>query len=112
MTKRDFYVFVSEGTINDEVIEKANELIEKMDAENEKRKNRVSKKALENEPIKETILGVLTDEPKTATVIGEEVSISTQKASALLRQLVSEGRVEKTDIKVTGKGVQKGYTLV
>ena len=112
MTKRDFYVFVSEGTINDEVIEKANELIEKMDAENEKRKNRVSKKALENEPIKETILGVLGDEPKTATVIGEEVSISTQKASALLRQLVEAGSVAKTDIKVTGKGVQKGYTLV
>lgn len=111
MTKRDFYVFVSEGTINDEVIEKANELIEKLDAENEKRKNRVSKKALENEPIKERILSVLTDEPKTATVIGEEVEISTQKASALLRQLVEAGSVAKTDIKVTGKGVQKGYTL-
>ena len=112
MTKRDFYVSVANGTINEEVIEKANELIEKMDAENEKRKNRVSKKALENEPVKEAILGVLTDEPKTATVIGEEVSISTQKASALLRQLVEAGSVAKTDIKVTGKGVQKGYTLV
>jgi len=111
MTKRDFYVSVANGTINDEVIEKANELIEKMDAENEKRKNRVSKKALENEPIKEAIVAVLTDEPKTATVIGEEVSISTQKASALLRQLVEAGTVAKTDIKVTGKGVQKGYTL-
>ena len=111
MTKRDFYVFVSEGTINDEVIEKANELIEKLDAENEKRKNRVSKKALENEPIKDAIVAVLTSEPKTATVIGEEVEISTQKASALLRQLVEAGKANKVDVKVKGKGVQKGYTL-
>lgn len=112
MTKRDFYVSVANGTINDEVIEKANELIEKLDAENEKRKNRVSKKALENEPIKERIVEVLGEEPKTATEIGAEIEISTQKASALLRQLVEAGSVAKTDVKVKGKGVQKGYTLV
>lgn len=111
MTKREFYGFVAEGTVNEEVMAKANELIEKMDAENEKRKNRVSKKALENEPIKDAICEVLTDEPKTATVIGEELSISTQKASALLRQLVEAGKANKTDVKVSGKGVQKGYTL-
>ena len=111
MTKRDFYVSVANGTVNEEVMAKANELIEKMDVENEKRKNRVSKKALENEPVKEAICGVLGNEPKTATVIGEEVGISTQKASALLRQLVNDGKAEKTDVKVTGKGVQKGYTL-
>ena len=98
--------------INDEVIEKATERLEKLDAENEKRKNRVSKKAAENEPIKAAILGVLGAEPKTASVIGGEVEISTQKASALLRQLVEAGSVAKTDVKVTGKGTQKGYTLV
>lgn len=111
MTKREFYGFVAEGTVNDEVMAKAEELIEKLDAENEKRKNRVSKKALENEPIKDAIVAVLTDEPKTATEIGEEVEISTQKASALLRQLVEAGKANKTDIKVKGKGTQKGYTL-
>ena len=97
------------GTINDEVMEKAAERLEKLDAENEKRKNRVSKKALENEPVKEAIVAILTDEPKTATVIGKEIEISTQKASALLRQLVEDGKVEKTDVKVKGKGTQKGY---
>ena len=110
MTKRDFYTFVSEGTINEEVIEKANELIAKMDEENAKRKNRVSKKALENAPILEAIEGVLGDEPKTATEIGSEVGISTQKASALLRKLVEDGKAVKEDVKVKGKGTQKGYT--
>ena len=112
MTYREMLEKVIANDINDEVIEKATERLEKLDAENEKRKNRVSKKAAENEPIKAAILGVLGAEPKTASVIGGEVEISTQKASALLRQLVEAGSVAKTDIKVTGKGTQKGYTLV
>lgn len=111
MTYREMLTSIVNGTINDEVMEKAAERLEKLDAENEKRKNRVSKKALENEPVKEAILAVLGEEPKTATEIGSEVEISTQKASALLRQLVNDGKVEKTDVKVKGKGVQKGYFI-
>ena len=109
MTYREMLTSIVNGTINEEVIEKATERLEKLDAENEKRKNRVSKKALENEPVKVRILEVLGEEPKTATEIGKEVEISTQKASALLRQLVEDGKVEKTDVKVKGKGTQKGY---
>ena len=112
MTRREMLENVIAGTLNDEVIEKATEMLAAMDKENEKRRNRVSKKAAENAPIKEAILGVLGDEPKTASVIGGEVGISTQKASSLLRQLVEAGSVAKTDVKVTGKGTQKGYTLV
>ena len=111
MTYREMLEKVIANDITDEVIEKATERLEKLDAENEKRKNRVSKKALENEPVKEAILGVLGEEPKTAPEIGSEVGISTQKASALLRQLVNDGKVEKTDVKVKGKGVQKGYFI-
>ena len=107
MTRREFLETVKNGTINEEVIAKAEELIVKMDAENEKRKNRVSKKALENEPVKEAIKGVLGDEPKTATEIGTEVGISTQKASALLRQI--EG-LTVVEVK-TKKGKVKGYSL-
>ena len=110
MTRHEFFKAVANGEMNDEIMEKGKELAEKLEAENEKRRNRVSKKALENEPIKEAILGVLGEEPKTATVIGEEVEISTQKASALLRQLVEAGKATKTDVKVAGKGTQKGYT--
>ena len=111
MTYREMLTAIVNGEINEEVVEKATERLERLDIENEKRKNRVSKKAAENAPIKEAILAVLTDEPKTATVVGGEVEISTQKASALLRQLVEAGSVVKTDVKVSGKGTQKGYTL-
>lgn len=111
MTYREMLTAIVNGDLNEDVIEKAHERLERLDAENEKRKNRVSKKAAENEPIKEAILGVLGEKPKTATEVGAEVEISTQKASALLRQLVEAGSVVKTDVKVKGKGVQKGYTL-
>ena len=111
MTYREMLNAIVNGEMNDEVVAKAQERIEALDRENEKRKNRVSKKALENAPIMDAIAEVLTDEPKTATEIGAAVEISTQKASALLRKLVADGRANKQDVKVKGKGTQKGYTL-
>lgn len=110
MTYKEMLTAIVNGEINEDVIAKAAERIEKLDETNEKRKNRVSKKAQENEPIKEAIVAVLGEEPKTATEIGAEVGVSTQKASALLRQIVEAGNAVKTDVKVKGKGTQKGYT--
>ena len=111
MTKREMLNAIANGEMNDEVMEWAKEQIEKMDLVNEKRRNKVSKKAKENEPIKAAIAGVLTDEPQTATVIGAAVGVSTQKASALLRQMVEAGGVDKVDVKIKGKGTQKGYLV-
>jgi predicted ArsR family transcriptional regulator len=51
------------------------------------------------------------EEFKTASEISEILEISVQKASAVLRQAVSEGKVEVEDVKVKGKGTQKGYRL-
>ena len=110
MTKREFYVAIANGEMNDEVKAAAAEYIVKMDEANEKRKNTVSKKQEENEVIKVSIMEHLDTEAKTATTIGELMGISTQKASALLRQLVNDGRASATEVKITGKGKQKGYT--
>ena len=108
MTNREFYTAIVNGTLTDEVIAKAHEEIEKLDARNAKRASKPSKKSLENEPIKAKILEVLTTEPKVASEIGELVGISTQKASALLRQI--EG-LEVTEVKVPKRGKMKGYAL-
>ena len=112
MTKREFYVAIANGEMTDELKKLAAEYIEKMDAANEERKNKMTKKQKENEALKATILETLTDEPQTATTVGEKVEISTQKASALLRQLVADGMASVTEVKVTGKGKQKGYTVL
>lgn len=110
MTKRDFYNAIANGQITDELKEFATEQIARMDSANEKRKNTLSKKQEENETVKIEILTHLDTEPKTATTIGELMEISTQKASALLRQLVQDGKATATEVKITGKGKQKGYT--
>ena len=113
MTKREMFEAIINGNVNDEVIEMAHKEIVKMDEKNAKRRNGVSKKAQENEPIKHHIADLLRayDEPVTASVIAEKVEISTQKASALCRQMVADGRLESVDVKVKGKGKQKGYSL-
>lgn len=109
MTKREFYVAIANGEMNDEVKTAAAEYIAKMDEANEKRKNALSKKQEENEAIKAEILEHLNSEAKTATTIGELMGISTQKASALLRQLVNDGKATATEVKIPKKGTQKGY---
>lgn len=108
MTKREMYEAIINGNINEEIIEMAKNEIVKMDEKNAKRKNSPSKTALANEPIKVKIKEVLTHEPQSASEIAEKVEISTQKASALLRQI--EG-LEVSEIKVKGKGKVKGYAL-
>ena len=109
MTKREFYVAIANGEMNDEVKATATEYIAKMDEANEKRKHTLSKKQEENEAIKAVIMEHVDAEAKTATTIGELVGISTQKASALLRQLVNDGKATATEVKITGKGKQKAY---
>lgn len=112
MTRREFMEMVIAETTNETIKNFAENEIIKMDAKNEKAKERKSKKAEENAPIKEKIFGVLSaDEHTTASVVAEKVEISTQKASALLRQMVEDGKVAVEDVKVKGKGKQKGYKV-
>lgn len=112
MTNREFYTAVANGNITEEVVAHATSAIEKLDAALANRKNKPNKKALENAPIVESILGVLTTEPATAATVAEAVGISTQKASALLRQIVANGNAVASEVKVPNKGTCKAYALV
>lgn len=111
MTNRDFYTAVVNANISDEITAHASAAIEKMDAALEARKNKPSKKATENAPILEALTNALTTEPKVAADLAAEVGITTQKASALLRQLTLDGVAVATDVKVPKKGKVKGYAL-
>ena len=51
MTNREFYTTIANGTITEAEKEFALAAIAKLDATNEKRKNKPSKKAVENAPI-------------------------------------------------------------
>ena len=111
MTNREFLTAVSTNAITEDVIAHAAAQLVKMDEANEKRKNKPSKTAEANAPIVENITGILTAEPQTATDIAGLVGISTQKASALLRQLVASGVAVQSEVKIPKRGVVKAYAL-
>lgn len=112
MTKRDFYTAITNGTLTDEVVEFATNEIAKMDTANEKRKEKASKKALENQPLIDRIANeILGTEPMTATDVATVLEVTVQKASALCRAAVDQGLAVQVDVKIPKKGNQKAYHL-
>ena len=116
MTIREFYTAISNGEMNDELMAKATELIEKMNETNAKRAQKVleKKQAAEDEkaPIRKALLDVMGNEGMTAAQLIEAAGLDIKVASvpSLLKPFVLDGTVEKVDVKVEGKkGPQRGY---
>lgn len=112
---RDLFTAVSTSDLAEEYKARALEEIAKLDAENQKRKEKNAAKKAENEPINEKILAAIqgSDEPLTASAIREALDneFSVQKISSLCRALVAEDRLSVEDVKVAKKGVQKAYSI-
>lgn len=74
MTMKEFLTNVSNGTITEEVIAKANEELVKIADKNEKRKTseKALAKASENDEIRTVVASLLTDTVKPAKVLAEE----------------------------------------
>lgn len=111
MTNREMLSAVINGIINEEVVLKAQEMLAAIDKRNEKRASTPSKTAIANEPIKAAIVDLLANGGKFANEVSKSLEISTQKASALLRQLVADHLADVVEVKVKGKGACKFYTL-
>ena len=118
MTKREFLnevIAVIDGTSEVNVLELkefAKAEIVKLDERNANRSSKPTKTQIENEPIKEKILEILsTGERMVASAIAERLEISTQKASALCRQLVESKKLKVEDVKIPKKGKQKAYMV-
>ena len=118
MTNREFYTAISNGEMNDELMAKAAELLEKMNEANAKRAQKVleKKQAAEDEkaPIREALLNAMGDEGMTASQLIEAAGLTDEvkvaSVPSLLKPFVVDGTVEKVDVKVEGKkGPQRGY---
>ena len=119
MTKREFLnevIAVIDGTSEVDVLklkEFAKAEIVKLDERNANRSAKPTKAQIENKSIKEKILEVLsTEERMVASAIAEKVEISTQKASALCRQLVESNKLKVEEVKIPRKGKQKAYSIL
>lgn len=118
MTNREFYTAISNGEMNDELMAKAAELLEKMNETNAKRAQKIleKKQAAEDEkaPIREALLNAMGDEGMTASQLIEAAGLTDKvkvaSVPSLLKPFVLDGTVEKVDVKVEGKkGPQRGY---
>lgn len=121
MTKREFLKAIAAGTMNDEIMAEAVRQIEAMDTANSKRAAKVAEKSSEAyAPFIEIFVGALSTEAKTAsdllplfegmtTPAGKEPSV--QFVTAVGGKAVKQGLASKVDVKVTGKGTQKGYIV-
>ena len=125
MTTRELY----NATINalrDYNTDEANELIAefeaaiaKMNSQAESRRAKQAEKAAEKQaakaPIRDALLEVMGDvnEPKTASMLIDEAgltdTVKPASVPSLMRPLVESGLVLKVDVKITGKGTQRGY---
>lgn len=112
MTEREFLNKVIE-TIKDSTIQEyANGRLQKLDSKNESRRNTLTKTQKENEKLLPTIKEIVAKNGSMiASEIGTALKISTQKASALCRQLVNKDELESIEIKVKSKGRVYSYSL-
>jgi hypothetical protein len=125
MTTRELYT----ATINalrdyntDEAAELVAEFeaaIAKMDAQGEARRAKQAEKAAEKQaakaPIRDALLEAMGDAetPKTASMLIEDAglaeTVKPASVPSLMRPLVEAGIVGKTEVKIPGKGTQRGY---
>ena len=112
MTQKEFFESIMYGdVITEEMKTHAANEFEKIAVRAEKRKNYRTPAQKENDDIKEKILECFVDCPEmTGKEVAEKVVISTQKANALLRQLVNENELVVTQV-ANGKRLINSYSL-
>ena len=113
MTNREFLNSVINNNIDTAVIDFAENQLAKLDERNKKRSSTMNARQKENESIKTEIVDFIKENGQSvvASEIGEQFGFSTQKASALLRQLAESGTLTVDTVKIPKKGKVKAYSL-
>jgi hypothetical protein len=112
MTYREMYTAVINGQITDEVIATAQNAIAKLDERNAKRAAAPKKPNSENVALMGRIAEFMADGgTHLAKEIGEALEISTAKASGLCGQMVKNGTLTASEVKIPKVGKRVGYTL-
>lgn len=128
MTTRELYTNTMKALYEygtDEAIDLRAEfeaLLEKMDAQAAGRRAKQAEKAAEKQaekaPIRDALLAAMGDaeNPMTASMLIEAAglteTVKPASVPSLMRPLVEAGLVGKVDVKITGKGTQRGYIRI
>ena len=104
-TALDMVLAIDEVKANDELTEKLIALKESVSKKSTSKSNKPNAKQKANEEIKEKIMEILFAEPTRLFTISEickaytDEELSNQKVSSLVRQLVAENKVKRTEDK-------------
>ena len=109
MIIKEFYENVINGDITDEVMEIAKAQLSKLNARSAKSS---AARAKANAEIAEKIMQVITDTPKGAGEIAKALDneYTTQKVSAVLGKMASDGQIIVSEIKIKGRKAN-GYSV-
>lgn len=96
MTYSAALTFVAENfDLPEDVAERIESLKVQLDKRNTKRTGKPTKTQRENAEVKDNIANLLVGKQMQCKSVAKKMGISPQKCSALLTQLVKEGRVER-----------------
>lgn len=109
MTNREFYVAILNSNLSEDLTSKAQELIDSLDARNEKRKSADSKAKKEVASRKDAVCSSLTSVPQFAETIADQLGLSVGQVRSALSALVRDGIATKAEIK-DGKSKKMAYT--
>ena len=104
-TALEMVLAIDEVKANDELAEKLTALKESVSKKSTSKSNKPTAKQKANEEIKEKIMEILFAEPTRLFTISEicklytDEELSNQKVSSLIRQLVAEDKVKRTEDK-------------
>ena len=104
-TALDMVLAIDEVKANDELVEKLTALKTSVSKKSTSKSGKPTAKQKANEEIKEKILALMATEPNRLFTISEickmytDEELSNQKVSALMRQLVVEGSVDRVEDK-------------
>lgn len=116
MTNREFLNAVIEGTITEEHIEYAKERIAKLDERlersREQKHSTPTKASVENAELAANLYPMLeTGTTYTAEDIGNLLNVSKSKATAIVKVLVAEDKVDTVEVKRKNARPVKGYVV-
>ena len=104
-TALDMVLAIDEVKANDELTEKLTALKESVSKKSTSKSNKPTAKQKANEEIKDKLMEILFAEPTRLFTISEicklytDEELSNQKVSSLIRQLVTEDKVKRTEDK-------------
>ena len=97
--------------LSDELKEETQARLDKMNAKNEKRKTMQTKTQKENEPIAKAIVEALANGGMLGLDLATAIGQTPNKTNGVAGNLVKEGVLIKTKVKVKGKGDMAHYEL-